>query len=101
VVFRGMFIYLYVSVLHVVAKIIPVRLREEELKHIDRLVEYGVFRSRSEAIREFIRFGVESLAYLSEAFEALNRLFELERLEGGLPIDLSGATEKLLRERER
>jgi Arc/MetJ-type ribon-helix-helix transcriptional regulator len=36
--------------LHVVTKIVPVRLREE-LRQIDRLVEYGIFQSRSEAIR--------------------------------------------------
>jgi Arc/MetJ-type ribon-helix-helix transcriptional regulator len=34
-----------------VTKIVPVRLREEELRQIDRLVEYGIFQSRSEAIR--------------------------------------------------
>jgi hypothetical protein len=41
------------------------------------------------------------LAYLSEVLEAVERLFELERVEGRIPIDLSGATEQLLRERER
>jgi len=51
VVFRGMLIYLYVFVLHMVVKIIPVRLGEEELKQIDRLVEYGVFRSRSKSYK--------------------------------------------------
>jgi Arc/MetJ-type ribon-helix-helix transcriptional regulator len=84
---------------NVVTKIVPVRLREE-LRQIDRLVEYGIFQSRSEAIRELIRLGVENLAYLSEVLEAVERLFELERVEGRIPIDLSGATEQLLRERE-
>ena len=98
---RGKLISLYAYVLHMVTKIVPVRLREEELKRIDRLVEYGIFQSRSEAIRELIRLGVESLAYLSEVLEAVEKLFELERVEGRIPIDLSGATEQLLRERER
>jgi hypothetical protein len=40
------------------------------------------------------------LAYLSEVLEAVERSFELERVEGRIPIDLSGATEQLLRERE-
>jgi Arc/MetJ-type ribon-helix-helix transcriptional regulator len=84
---------------NVVTKIVPVRLREEELRQIDRLVKYGIFQSRSEAIRELIRLGVENLAYLSEVLEAVERLFELERVEGRIPIDLSGATEQLLRER--
>jgi Arc/MetJ-type ribon-helix-helix transcriptional regulator len=98
---RGKLISLYAYVLHMVTKIVPVRLREEELRQIDRLVKYGIFQSRSEAIRELIRLGVESLAYLSEVLEAVERLFELERVEGRIPIDLSGATEQLLRERER
>lgn len=83
-----------------VTKIVPVRLREEELRQIDRLVKYGILQSRSEAIRELIRLGVENLAYLSEVLEAVERLFELERVEGRIPIDLSGATEQLLRERK-
>jgi Arc/MetJ-type ribon-helix-helix transcriptional regulator len=82
-------------------KIIPIRLREQELKQIDQLIEYGIFQSRSEAIRELIRLGVENLAYLSEVFKALENLFKLEKAEGKIPIDLSGATKQLLRERER
>jgi Arc/MetJ-type ribon-helix-helix transcriptional regulator len=81
-------------------KVIPVRLREQELKQIDQLVEYGVFRSRSEAIREIIKLGIE-IAHLSEVFRAVDKLFELERMEGRIPIDLSGATQQLLKERER
>ncbi|ACB07464.1 CopG domain protein DNA-binding domain protein [Candidatus Korarchaeum cryptofilum OPF8] len=81
-------------------KVIPVRFREQELKQIDQLVEYGVFRSRSEAIREIIKLGVE-IAHLSEVFRAVDKLFELERMEGRIPIDLSGATQQLLKERER
>jgi len=81
-------------------KVIPVRLRGQELKQIDQLVEYGVFRSRSEAIREIIKLGVE-IAHLSEVFRAVDKLFELERMEGRIPIDLSGATQQLLKERER
>jgi Arc/MetJ-type ribon-helix-helix transcriptional regulator len=79
-------------------KVIPVRLREQELKQIDQLVEYGVFRSRSEAIREIIKLGIE-IAHLSEVFRAVDKLFELERMEGRIPIDLSGATQQLLKER--
>ncbi len=82
-------------------KIIPIRLKEQELKQIDQLIEYGIFQSRSEAIRELIRLGVENLAYLSEVFKALENLFKLEKAEGKIPIDLSGATKQLLRERKR
>ena len=80
----------------IVMKVISVRLSERELREIDRLVEYGVFRSRSEAIRELIKLGMENLTYLHEAVE---KLFELERIEGRIPIDLSGATRQLLNER--
>lgn len=84
-----------------VTKIIPVRLKEQELRQIDQLVEYGIFRSRSEAIRELVRLGVENLAHLSEVLRAVEKLFELERAGGKIPIDLSGATRQLLKERER
>jgi len=84
-----------------VSKIIPIRLREQELKQIDRLIEYGIFQSRSEAIRELIRLGTENLTHLSEIFKAIEKLFELEKAEGKIPIDLSGATKQLLKERER
>lgn len=83
------------------SKLIPIRLKEQELKQIDQLVEFGIFQSRSEAIRELIRLGVERLDYLSEVSKALEKLFELEKIEGEIPIDLSGATKQLLKERER
>lgn len=83
-----------------VSRIIPVRLNEQEIKQIDKLVECGVFRSRSEAIRELIRLGIKDLSYLSEISRALDKLFELEKKEGRIPIDLSGATKQLLEERE-
>jgi hypothetical protein len=73
---------------------VSVRLRK--LKQIDQLVDHGVFRSRSEAIRELIIAGI---AYLSEVFRGVDRLFELERMEGRIPIDLSGATRQILKER--
>jgi len=80
-------------------KIVPVRLRDQELRQIDQLVEYGVFRSRSEAIRELVRLGIENLAQASDILKAVERLFEAERNEGEIPIDLSGATRQLLVER--
>ncbi|MGC9104396.1 MAG: ribbon-helix-helix domain-containing protein [Candidatus Methanodesulfokora sp.] len=84
-----------------VSKIVPVRLKEQELKQIDQLVEHGVFGSRSEAIRELIKLGIENLSQLFEVSRALEKLFELEKIEGKTLIDLSGATEQLLEERRR
>jgi Arc/MetJ-type ribon-helix-helix transcriptional regulator len=77
-------------------RIASVRFNVKELREIDQLVEYGVFRSRSEAIRELVKLGMENLTCLLEAVE---RLFELEKIEGRIPIDLSGATRQLLNER--
>ena len=74
-----------------------VSVRLGELKQIDQLVEHGIFQLRSEAIRELIIAGI---AYLSEVFRAVDRLFELERMEGRIPIDLSGVTQQILKERQ-
>jgi len=84
-----------------VSRVAPIRLRDEELKQIDRLVELGIFQSRSEAIRELIKLGIKNLDYLSEISRALEKLFELEKTEGKIPINLSGSTKQLLKERER
>jgi len=66
--FEKIYIILYVFVLHMVTKIVPIRLKEEELKQIDELVEYGIFQSRSEAIRELIKIGIDNLTYLSRSY---------------------------------
>ncbi|MGC8933300.1 MAG: ribbon-helix-helix domain-containing protein [Candidatus Methanodesulfokora sp.] len=97
---RNLYIRIHI-VLHMVSKIVPVRLKEQELKQIDQLVEHGVFGSRSEAIRELIKLGIENLSQLFEVSRALEKLFELEKIEGKTLIDLSGATEQLLEERRR
>jgi Arc/MetJ-type ribon-helix-helix transcriptional regulator len=73
-----------------------VSVRLGELKQIDQLVEYRVFQSRSEAIREIIIAGI---AHLSEVLRAVDKMFELESIEGRIPIDLSGATQQILKER--
>ncbi|MEM3689545.1 MAG: ribbon-helix-helix domain-containing protein [Thermofilum sp.] len=96
----GKIFYMYTSMYTCGFKGCPVRLGEDELKKIDVLVKYGVFRSRSEAIRELVRLGVK-LAYVSEVLEAVERLFELEKVEGRIPVELGGATRQLLEERER
>jgi Arc/MetJ-type ribon-helix-helix transcriptional regulator len=79
----------------------PLELKPLQIKQIDQLIEYGIFQSRNEAIKELTRLGAENLTVLSEVYEALEKLFELEKAEGKIPIDLSGATKQLLKERER
>lgn len=64
-------------------------------------MKYGVFRSRSEAIRELVRLGIENLAPVSEVLKAVKMLFEVERKKGEIPVDLSRAIKQLLAERER
>ncbi|MCC5997688.1 MAG: ribbon-helix-helix domain-containing protein [Thermofilum sp.] len=91
-----LYVYIYV---YLGSRVVPVRLGEDELKKIDELVKHGVFRSRSEAIRELVRLGVK-LAYVSDVLEAVERLYELEKVEGRIPVELGGATRLLLEERE-
>jgi len=83
------------------SRVFPVRLDEGDIKQVDLLVRLGVFRSRSEALRMLIRLGVENLEELVEVSEALERLFELEREEGEIPIRLDGVLRMLLSERGR
>jgi hypothetical protein len=37
---------------------------------------------------------------VSEVLEAVERLYELEKVEGSIPVELGGATRQLLGERE-
>ncbi|MEM1548396.1 MAG: ribbon-helix-helix domain-containing protein [Thermoproteota archaeon] len=83
------------------SRTIPVRLRAEELRQVDALVELGIFDSRSRALRELIKLGIEGLDEVSEVASALRKLFELEKKEGSIPVKLPGALKQLLSERER
>jgi len=60
-----------------------------------------VFNSRSEALRELIRAGIKELKSVPKVIEAVEKLFELERNEGDIPIRLEGALKQLLEERGR
>ncbi|MCD6324575.1 MAG: ribbon-helix-helix protein, CopG family [Desulfurococcales archaeon] len=82
-------------------QVIPVRLDPEVIKFIDTLVAAEIFNSRSEALRELINSGIDSLKWLTEVSEAVNKLFELEKKEGDIPIKLEGALKELLGERGR
>ncbi len=83
------------------SQVVPVRLRRELLALIDALVRLGVFRSRSEALRELVETSVEELRWAGEMLKAVERLFELEREEGDVPVRLDGALRQLLEERGR
>jgi Arc/MetJ-type ribon-helix-helix transcriptional regulator len=76
------------------SKVVPVRL-------IDELVRLGIYKSRSEALRDLIRIGAKHVEQIREIAKAVDKLFELEREEGDIPIRLEGALKQLLSGRER
>ena len=43
------------------SKVIPVRLDDEVLKFIEELVRLGIYSSRSEALRDVIKIGIEKM----------------------------------------
>lgn len=81
------------------SRVIPLRLDAEILELIDRLVKLGAFNSRSEALREFVKAGVKRYEYLTRVIEGVEKLLEIERKEGEIPIRLGGALKQLLEER--
>jgi len=80
------------------SRIVPVRLDDGDLRQVNLLVRFGLFSSRSEALRAFIRLGVRSLKDVAEGLEKLSRL---EAEEGDIPIRLDGALRELLAGRDR
>lgn len=83
------------------SQVVPVRLDSELLEFINMLVRLGVFKSRSEALRELISYGLEKFRWIPEVIEAVEKLFELEKKEGEIPVKLNGALKQLLKERGR
>jgi Arc/MetJ-type ribon-helix-helix transcriptional regulator len=83
------------------SKVVSVRLDDELLKLVDELVRLGVYGSRSEALRDFIRIGARYARQIQMVAEAVNKLFELEKEEGDIPVKLEGALRQLLGERKR
>lgn len=68
---------------------------------MDALIELGMYRTRSEAIRELVSLGLRSLGELEEVEKVAGELVELERRLGRIPLDLRGALRELLEERRR
>ncbi|MEM2021659.1 MAG: ribbon-helix-helix domain-containing protein [Zestosphaera sp.] len=61
------------------SQVVSVRIREDDLEVIDRLVEAGIFRSRSEAVAYFTRKGVEaSSEWINKATEQAKKIKELQ-----------------------
>ncbi len=83
------------------SRVVPVRLDDDLLKLVDGLVRLGVYSSRSEALRDLVRIGARHVQRIHVVAEAVDRLFELEREEGDVPIRLEGGLRRLLSERGR
>ena len=80
-------------------KVVPVRLDRELLEFIDELLRLGVSKSRSEIIRMLAKAGAERYRELSDVSRAVEKLFEVERKTGRIPVELRGGVRELL-ERE-
>ncbi len=80
---------------------VPVRISREILEAIDRLVRLGVFSSRSEALRELIKIGIRSYERLARIAQGVEKLLEMERREGRIPVRLDGSLKLLLEERRQ
>ena len=83
------------------SRVIPVRIDDKLLELIDELVRMGIYSSRSEAIRDLIRFGLRRAERVKRVYRLVELLFELERREGDIPVKLEGALSQLLSERGR
>ncbi|MFN4046447.1 MAG: ribbon-helix-helix domain-containing protein, partial [Acidilobaceae archaeon] len=56
-----------------------IRLREEDAKVVDELVDAGIFKSRSEAVAFFVRKGIEaSKEWLEKVRENIRKIRELQ-----------------------
>jgi len=83
------------------SKVIPVRLDSDTLRLIEELVRLGIYSSRSEALRDLIRIGVRHVGKIRVIAKSVDRFFELEKMEGDIPIQLRGGLRLLIDERER
>jgi len=81
------------------SKVISVRLDRAVLETIDVLIRLGVFKSRSEAIKTLIMIGIDNLDDI-EVFKACEKLFELEKKLGDIPVKLEGRFKDLIETRE-
>ena len=80
---------------------IPVRLDQDIVEAIDTLVSLGIYKSRSEALRELIKEGLRNLNWIIKVNKAVESLFEIERRTGKIPIELNGELKRFLEERRR
>ena len=82
-------------------RVVPLRISKKILEEVDKLVELGVFNSRSEALRELVKIGLRNYEKLTRIAKGVEKLFELEENEGDIPVELRGALKELLEERKK
>jgi hypothetical protein len=78
-----------------------VTIEQETLDAVDALVRLGIFKSRSEALKILIRIGLSSVGDVVNVVKISERLFELERTLGYIPVRLDGGFKDLMEMRER
>ncbi|MEM3981079.1 MAG: ribbon-helix-helix domain-containing protein [Ignisphaera sp.] len=60
-------------------QVVSVRIKEKDLEIVDKLVEAGIFKSRSEAVAFFTRRGIESSKdWIEKALEHARKIKELQ-----------------------
>ena len=82
-------------------KVVPVRLDNDIIDFIDMLIKLGIYSSRSEALRNLIRIGMEECRWMVRVNEAVEKLFKLEAESGEIPIRIDGVLKEFLRGRDR
>ena len=82
------------------SRVVPLRVDEEVLEAVDRLVRLGVFRSRTEALRELVREVLRAYERLNRIAMAVEKLLEDEEKEGEPPVRLDGGLRALLEDRK-
>jgi hypothetical protein len=78
-----------------------VTIEQETLDAVDALVRLGIFKSRSKALKILIRIGLSSVGDVVNVVKISERLFELERTLGYIPVRLDGGFKDLMEMRER
>ncbi len=78
-----------------------VTIDRETLDAVDALVRLGIFKSRSKALKILIKIGLSSVGDVVNVVKISERLFELERTLGYIPVRLDGGFKDLMEMRER
>jgi hypothetical protein len=90
-----------IAVLGMGSKTVSTGIEQETLDAVDALVKLGIFKSRSEALKILIKIGLSSVGDVVNVVKISERLFELERTLGYIPVRLDGGFKDLMEMRER